>query len=212
MVEKVSIVDYGLGNILSVSRAISSLGIQVDLVETPEQIDSSSFLVLPGVGAFNRGISELKSRALIAPIKKHIDSGKPLLGICLGMQLLFDSSDENECGEGLGAIPGKVVRIVPENSDIKVPHIGWSKMIANNGFEDIPLNGIERYVDNKFVYFVHSYHPNVDPSYLLATINYQGCSINAMVKKKNVVGCQFHPEKSGDSGREILKHIFMGLS
>jgi len=197
----VTIVDYGLGNILSVSRAISQFGISVDLATTPEQINSADFLVLPGVGAFNRGMSKLNSRDLTEPIKRHIKFGKPLLGICLGMQLLFDSSEENGNEVGMGVIPGKVVRIVPKDSNIKV---GWTRLIAENSLDDVDIG---RHIHDRFVYFVHSYHPAVDSKYLLATTNYQGCSINAIVQKENVIGCQFHPEKSGEHGKEILRHF-----
>ncbi len=207
MGRSITIVDYGLGNIFSVSRAISYLGFDLDLATTPEHIDSADFLVLPGVGAFNRGMYELRSRDLVEPIKKHIKLGKPLLGICLGMQFLFDSSEESDKEVGFGFIPGRVVRVVPEDSLIKVPHIGWSCLTAENNLGDAGLVSGREYIDNRFVYFVHSYHPDVTSKYLLATTRYQGHSVNAVVKKENVIGCQFHPEKSGEHGKAILNYF-----
>jgi imidazole glycerol-phosphate synthase subunit HisH len=211
MSKTVSIIDYGLGNILSVSRAVSTLGFHVDMATTVKEVQSSDFLILPGVGSFNLGVSELRERALFDPINQHMQSGKPLLGICLGMQLLFESSEECKHAKGFGFISGKVVRVVPDISSIKVPHIGWSRLAINNNVEQKASEDLAQAIDDSYAYFVHSYHPEVNPDSLLATSNYQGHQINAMVKKNNVIGCQFHPEKSGAPGKEILKQIILGL-
>lgn len=204
----ISIVDYGLGNIFSVSRAVADAGFKFKLVCRPHEIADSEYLLLPGVGSFQRGMSELKIRGLIESIHEYVLKGKPILGICLGMQFLFESSEEGSGEKGFGFIPGKVVRIAPNDAKIKVPHIGWSCLKANPenpAISDKENNAIMSYVDKQFVYFVHSYHPDVESQYLMATSDYKSYSINAMVRRDNVIGCQFHPEKSGKVGSELLR-------
>jgi glutamine amidotransferase len=206
MQTKVTIVDYGLGNIFSVNRAFSYNNCLVEIASKPEQVKNADFLVLPGVGAFKKGMKELKDRDFIEPILTHAKEGKPLLGICLGMQLLFDSSEENGQTQGLGLIPGKVERIVPDLSIAKVPHIGWGRLNINQ--EHFAANhSVLKSLDNKFAYFVHSYHPLCQQNHLLAHTAYHGHTINAMVMKNNIIGCQFHPEKSGHFFLLFLKEI-----
>lgn len=206
MQRKITIVDYGLGNIFSVNRAFSYNNCLVDIASTPEQITHADFLVLPGVGAFKKGMQELQRRHFLEPISNHAKSGKPLLGICLGMQLLFDSSEENGDSQGLGLIPGKVERIIPNDSLAKVPHIGWGRLNVNQNHFAAKLP-LFKNVDNQFAYFVHSYHPICQQKHLLAHTQYHGHKINAMVMKDNIIGCQFHPEKSGHSFLLFLKEI-----
>ncbi len=191
-----TIVDYGLGNIFSVARAFSFIGCEVEVTSEPQKIEEADFLILPGVGSFKKGMQELITRNLIEPIKAHAYSDKPLLGICLGMQLLFESSEENGLTPGLGLLPGKVVRIVKQDSPVKIPHIGWGRLDVvreNSGAKFSLINSIHQ----KYAYFVHSYHPLPEATHLLATSFYQGQTINSIVMKNNIIGCQFHPEKSG---------------
>lgn len=204
MQKKVTILDYGLGNIFSVSRTFSAFGCQVNIAQSAQQILEADFLVLPGVGAFKKGMDELTSRQFIPPILEFAKSGKPLLGICLGMQLLFEYSEENGTTAGLNLLPGKVVRIVPKDAGVKVPHIGWSRLNINPEHAHALT-----YPDlqDQYAYFVHSYHPMARHEHLLATTNYYGHEINAMVMHKNMLGCQFHPEKSGENFMPFLKQI-----
>lgn len=201
---RISVVDYGIGNIFSICRSIVKAGFEFNLVTRPEEVYSSDYLLLPGVGSFERGMHELKSKNLIDSIREYVQKGKPLLGICLGMQMLFNESDEGLKEKGFGFIPGKVVRIVSENSSVKVPHIGWSCLKVNDSILLKENKNIKESIDEQFFYFVHSYHPIVESQYLLATTNYKNNFINAMVNKDNVIGCQFHPEKSGERGIKLF--------
>jgi glutamine amidotransferase len=207
MPRKITIVDYGLGNIFSVREAFTHIGCQVDMASTCANIAKADFLVLPGVGAFKKGMHELSQLNLIPAILNYIEMGKPLLGICLGMQLLFESSEENGFTQGLGIIPGKVMRIVPENVALKIPHIGWGKLTLNSTHPQAD-SSLGKTIQNKFAYFVHSFHPvPTQQDHLLATTQYEGQTIHAMVMRDNIIGCQFHPEKSGDNLLPFLKEI-----
>lgn len=204
MQHKVTIVDYGLGNIFSVSRTFSTLGCAVEIATTGQQILDAQFLVLPGVGAFKKGMNELAKRHFIDPIHAYTQKGKPLLGICLGLQLLFEGSDENGHTEGLSLLPGRVVRIVPENTNIKVPHIGWSRLQINNQHARAQSFS---FIAQQFAYFVHSFHPLTANTHVLATTSYHDQEINALVVHEHIMGCQFHPEKSGENFMPFLKAI-----
>ncbi len=201
---KVTIVDYGLGNIFSVTRAFLHIGCEVEIATTPLHVEKADFLVLPGVGAFQKGMQELNKLHLVETIRVHAHH-KPLLGICLGMQLLFDSSEENGFTEGLGLIPGKVVKISSDESPIKTPHIGWGKLNIHDKTNQFDV--IFRTLNGRYAYFVHSYHPLPRPEHLIATTAYRACTINAIVKKDNIVGCQFHPEKSGHQLLQFLEKL-----
>ena len=200
MIRKIHIVDYGLGNLFSVASAIRRVGFEPVFAVTPDDFKVADFLVLPGVGAFQKGMHSLQSCGLIDGILSHAKQGKPLLGICLGMQMLFESSEENGFFEGLGLIPGHVKKIIDDNSELKVPHIGWSLLRSTNAI-------LKPVLDQKFMYFVHSYHPVTDLNYCVAKTDYQGVDITAMVNKDNIWGCQFHPEKSGEDGLNLLKTL-----
>lgn len=201
MIRKIHIADYGLGNLFSVSSAIQKLGYEPVISANIQELEKADFLILPGVGAFQKGMELLQGKGFPDLIFAHVRLGKPLLGVCLGMQMLFESSEENGFSQGLGLIPGHVKRIVDDSSSIKVPHIGWSLLHSTNGM-------LAPVVDQKFMYFVHSYHP-VSEGYCIAKANYQGVDITAMVNKDNIWGCQFHPEKSGQDGLSLLEQIIL---
>lgn len=196
----ITIIDYGMGNLKSVVNACRFLNIEVNISDKEDEIRSSKALILPGVGAFPDSMKNLKKTGLDKVIIEEVRNGKPLLGICLGMQMLFDKSYEGEECEGLGLIEGTIERL---SGDIKIPHIGWNSLDYRN--EDILLNHID---EGSFVYYVHSYYANVkNKENLIATSRYGDIDIPGLVRNKNVFGAQFHPEKSGDIGLKILKNF-----
>ncbi|HAT1901170.1 TPA: imidazole glycerol phosphate synthase subunit HisH [Legionella pneumophila] len=207
----VSIVDYGIGNLLSVARAFDYFDAPVSFVNTPEEIMRADRLVLPGVGAFQDGMKGLTDLDFIEPIKQFARSGKPFLGICLGMQMMLTKSMEFGEHDGLDLIAGEVVNIPLHGADgqrHKIPHIGWNKLIPTASCEDWSGTILKNVPVNSSVYFVHSYMvvPS-DPSKRLADTVYDGQAISAVIKNENVYGCQFHPEKSGEVGLEIIKQF-----
>jgi len=197
MTKKIVIVDYGIGNIFSVERAFSRLNVLV--TSDPKLVSTASHLVLPGVGAFRAGMNALKTRGLDDAIREHSFQERPLLGICLGMQMMLDESEENDLSPGLSLLPGVVKKIIPKDIKAKIPHIGWTRLKSTNCDEKLG-----RLVHDKWVYFVHSYHPVTDLKYISFQAEYGGIDITAMVRKDNIFGCQFHPEKSGPIGLKIL--------
>ncbi|WVN42132.1 imidazole glycerol phosphate synthase subunit HisH [beta proteobacterium MWH-UniP1] len=203
---EVIVIDYGMGNLLSVQRALEHLGARVRVSAEPERIRMAERVVLPGVGAFPDAMEELHRRGLVSVIREIADRGTPLLGICLGMQLLFEKGFEFMEIEGLGLIPGYVVNIPREKHDgtiRKIPHIGWNSLLYSG--DNRMLTDL-RVGDS--VYFVHSYMAQpVAEGDQIAHCFYDGISIPAVVLKENVVGCQFHPEKSGPVGLQILKNF-----
>jgi imidazole glycerol-phosphate synthase subunit HisH len=190
------IFDYGLGNLGSVEMAFKRAGIKTKLSNNPVDIEFASSLIIPGVGAFRDGIESLRVSGAIPFIKKHVISGKPLLGICLGMQLLYEKSYENGEYDGLGLINGTVEKLeVP----YKVPHMGWNALKIKKKDE------VMKYIsEGDYVYFVHSYYVNSSKDEVLAYADY-GVDIPAIVRKGNVYGMQFHPEKSARVGAQLLK-------
>lgn len=204
MKPNVTVVDYGMGNLLSVTKALEHCGAHVTLESSPLFIAKAERLLLPGVGAFGDGMAELQQRDLVESIRNYAASGRPLLGICLGMQMLLDGSDEFGARAGLGVIPGWV-RKLPEQPGIKLPHIGWSAIQPPQGaswegslLQDVPA-GHE-------MYFVHSFHAEpVDPAHRLAETRYGDYAFCSVVRKDNITGCQFHPEKSGETGLAIIR-------
>ena len=196
----VAIVDYGVGNLFSLECSLNAIGAQVVITADPEVLKKADQVLLPGVGAFEDAAKKLRATGLDQVIKELAAAGKPLLGICLGMQMLFEESHEYGIHQGLGLIPGKVVSmegVVPP--DYKIPHIGWNALLFK---KECP---IFKYIkDGDCVYFVHSYYAANCDDYLTATAEY-GPELTAAEANKNVFGCQFHPEKSGSVGLAILR-------
>lgn len=213
---RITVIDYGLGNLFSVAQALEYAGAQVTLVESGEDLasvaDRTDGLVLPGVGAFSEGMAAVRERGFVEPILEHVRARKPFLGICLGMQMMLDSSEEFGMHKGLGIIPGTVKAIPDTKSDgtpHKILHIGWSPLIApeNGGYawNGTILEGLE---PEDCAYFVHSFGVlPVQPEHRIADCLYNGRRISAVVRRENSFGCQFHPEKSGKVGIRILKNF-----
>lgn len=205
---KISIIDYGIGNILSVKRAFQKVGAEVEYITTEQEIERADHLVLPGVGAFKDGMEELKKRNLVNGIQKFCSENRPFLGICLGMQMMLEESEEFGISKGLGIIPGKVIRI--PNTDVngnpqKVPHVGWNRLKRadkEGSWKRTLLDGMEEDIET---YFVHSYVADpVSDEYRLADTYYGGIRLAAVVRKGNCYGTQFHPEKSGEIGLKLI--------
>lgn len=199
----ISIVDYGVGNIFSLYSSFKYIGAEVVLTSDPDEIKKADKIILPGVGAFADAAKKLRDSGLADVVVEEVKNGKPLLGICLGMQMLFERSFEYGEHKGLGLIKGDIVPmegIVPES--YKIPHIGWNGLHFP---KDKPKNELFKYVEeNECVYFVHSYYGTKCDSSLIASTEY-GAELTAAVADKNVYGVQFHPEKSGEVGMKILK-------
>lgn len=208
---EVSVIDYGVGNLLSVSRALEHCGARVTITSDPAAILTAARVVLPGVGAFADGMAALQAKGLDTLVCQVAATGTPLLGICLGMQMLFDESEEFGATAGLGLVPGRVVHIpatTTTGEPHKIPHIGWNELVLpaqGDSWQSGLLADVE---PGEAVYFVHSFMAvPASPEYRLADCNYGGISISAAVQRKNVMGCQFHPEKSGDVGLKILRRF-----
>lgn len=215
MPKRVTIVDYGVGNISSVSRAIEHFGSEVLLTSHPEEIINATRLILPGVGAFSNGMQGLRERGLVEPLRAYAASGRPLLGICLGMQMLLTASEEFGEHEGLNLIPGRVLPVVAKNDNgisLKVPHIGWSGLNmapSHQTWDNTILDGVSV---GSSMYFVHSFMAvPIHEEHRLADTIYGDCRISAVIQMDNVIGCQFHPEKSGPIGLQIIKN-FLGCA
>jgi len=194
----ITIIDYGMGNLRSVQKAFEFLGYDAIISSDPKEIANATKLILPGVGAFKDAMKNLNDKDLITPIKHVVSQGIPFLGICLGMQLLLDQSYEHGQCDGLSLISGEVVPF--KHTDLKVPHMGWNNLIARN-------NTLFDQSDDQFVYFVHSFYASkVADENIIATCNY-GHDFVAAINKDNVYGLQFHPEKSGDIGLDMLKRF-----
>ena len=206
---EVAVIDYGLGNLLSVRRGLEHCGATVTVTSDPDTILSAPRVVLPGVGAFAHGMAELRSQGLDIIVRKVVAQGSILLGICLGMQMLFDGSVEFGNTEGLGIIPGNVVpvpSITTNGFSQKIPHIGWNNLVSPPGFENWEETLLQEVTPGEAVYFVHSFMAEPDDENCrLADTYYDGCRITAVLCKENIYGCQFHPEKSGPRGLKILE-------
>ena len=194
-----AVVDYGAGNVYSVVNALKFIGAECVVTRDAKVIRESDGVILPGVGSFEHAAVSMKNAGLIEPIKRYIGDGKPFLGICLGMQLLFESSEESPGVDGLGIYKGKIVAI-PKDMGLKVPHIGWNSLSIQKKdgvFKNVP--------DGSYVYFVHSYYlKSEQPENIAATSDY-GVNIHAAIEQDNVFACQFHPEKSGNVGLDMLR-------
>ncbi len=209
----VSIIDYGAGNIRSVYNSFKNVGNEVKIIDNPKDVEQAELLVIPGVGAFEDGMKGLKERKLIEPILNHINLNKPILGICLGMQLLMTESEEYGRNEGLDAIKGRVIRFkdpyVVNQLGYVVPQIGWN-LIYKSKYQQWEKSILKEVPDNSEVYYVHSYYPVLDNiKYKLAETEYGGQKFCSAFKKGNIYGTQFHPEKSGEIGLKIINSFGM---
>ena len=197
----ISIIDYNAGNLKSVEKALLYLGQECEITRDFHRIETADKVILPGVGAFGDAMEQLKKYELDKVIREVTAAGTPFLGICLGLQLLFEGSDESEGVEGLHILDGQILRI-PDQPGLKIPHIGWNSLtLQNNGrlFE-----GIE---ENPYVYFVHSYYLKASDEKIVKATTEYSTTIHASVEQGNVFACQFHPEKSGTVGLSILKNF-----
>jgi glutamine amidotransferase len=206
-----SVVDYGTSNLLSVTRAFDHAGAAVEIVRTAEQVSRAERLVLPGVGAFGNCQGGLQARGLWEPVGEFMKRGKPFLGVCVGMQMMLEGSEEFGDHQGFGLIPGRVGAIPTYGADgkpHKIPHIGWNKLSSANGgnnWRGTILDGIE---PGASVYFVHSFSARpADETHQLADTDYDGLRISAVVRRENAYGCQFHAEKSGPVGLRIIENF-----
>lgn len=195
----IGVIDYGMGNLFSVSKALERLKVEYFISEKKEELVHADALILPGVGSFKDAMGRLNATGLTMMIKEYVRSGRPLLGICLGMQLLFEQSEENGSTKGLGLIGGEVIRF--SGKDYKVPHIGWNELRFHK------KSPILANIDEDFVYFVHSYFVQTEAEdAVLASCQYD-VEVPAIVGQDNVYGMQFHPEKSGKLGMELLRNF-----
>jgi len=203
-----TIIDYGIGNLRSIEKAFDRIGVSVQRTDDPRAVREAERLVLPGVGAFGACIAEIRDRDLEGPILDAVAAGTPFLGVCVGMQLLFDVGLEKGAHEGLGILPGRVVHFeeaeAASGEDLIVPHMGWNAIRPTRAHP--VLDGL---ADPAYVYFVHSYHAEAETDeHVLATTHYDH-DFPAVVQHGNVLGVQFHPEKSQASGLRMLEHFAM---
>lgn len=199
--DMIVIIDYGAGNIKSVEKALELLGQKVVLSSDPEVILNADKVILPGVGNFGSAMKNIRDLGLEDTIKEVVKKGTPFLGICLGLQLLFESSEEAPGVKGLSILPGKIVKI-PRSEGLKIPHMGWNSLSfpkKSRLFKDLS--------DNPYVYFVHSYYLAAERQEDVAAVTQYGVTIHAAVERDNVFACQFHPEKSSGVGLKILKNF-----
>ena len=197
----IAIIDYDAGNIRSVEKAMAKLGQEVWITRDRERIMNADKVILPGVGSFGDAMAHLREYNLVEVIKDVVAEKKPFLGICLGLQLLYESSEETPGVEGLGILKGKILKI-PEQKDLKIPHMGWNSLHLQN--DGRLFRGIEQ---NPYVYFVHSYYLKAEEESIVKATTQYGVTIHASVEKGNVFACQFHPEKSSRAGLQMLKNF-----
>lgn len=211
----ITLLDYGMGNLRSVAKALEHAGGRVCLTSSPSMVANASKCVVPGVGAFGDAMKELKKRKLLEPIKEYLVSGKPFLGICLGLQLLFEESEEGNC-KGLGVFRGKVVRFgfrraasdERRTTVLKVPHMGWNQIkfgTPNTELVRCPL--LKGIPDGSYFYFVHSYYAKPADKKIIAAMTEYGLEFTSMIWKKNIFATQFHPEKSQEAGLRLLRNF-----
>lgn len=205
----VTLIDYGIGNLLNMVRALEHCGASVRVIQEVGGSDlQADRLILPGVGAFGDGMRELQARGFDALVKRFADTGRPFLGICVGLQMMFDASEEMGEHPGLGLLPGRVLAVPAAGADgvpHRVPHIGWRPLRPLGSWDQTPLQDL---TPGERMYFVHSFsaHP-VEAGVRLADVGYDGLSLCAAVRKNNLFGCQFHPERSADAGLRILRRF-----
>ncbi|MGR3219744.1 MAG: imidazole glycerol phosphate synthase subunit HisH [Candidatus Anammoxibacter sp.] len=208
MSETLAIVDYGMGNLRSVQKAFLRIGKNAIITSTPSDLYSAHKIILPGVGAFKDAMAELDRRNLVEPIRKNIKSGKFFLGICLGLQLLFSKSFEDGEHEGLNILTGDVKKFSNENTPaiepkLKIPHMGWNKVKFRN--QDVPF--LKNIPDESYMYFVHSYYVCPDQNNIIVGKTEYGINFTSIVIKDNIFATQFHPEKSHETGLDILRNF-----
>ena len=209
---EIAIIDYSVGNLRSIENALNYIGIRSQIISSPTLLENFSGIILPGVGAFGEGMKKMRMRGFVDGIRKWVEDGKPLLGVCLGMQLLFTSSDEQGFQRGLNLIPGRVEKLkfnLGSGQLVKIPHVGWNSLeirIEATTREEVFLSNMNK--EDEY-YFVHSYacFPKVKSS-ILAYASYGENRFAAVVRDANVFGCQFHPEKSRDGGLRFLEGYF----
>lgn len=197
----IAIIDYGAGNLQSVKKAFDFIGAESVITDNPEVINACDRVLLPGVGSFGDAMDSMAKNGLVETVKQNALSGKPFLGICLGLQLLFEESEESPGVKGLGIFKGKIKKFSPDMG-LKIPHIGWNSLEIKQN--DTLFKGIP---ENSYVYFVHSYYLHAEDEKDIATITNYGIDFHSAVGKNNVFATQFHPEKSGDVGLQILKNF-----
>ncbi|MBV4429851.1 imidazole glycerol phosphate synthase subunit HisH [Clostridium tyrobutyricum] len=196
----ISIVDYGMGNLRSVQKALEFIGAEAEITGDKNKILNSRGIILPGVGAFPDAMDNIKKLGIDTVLNEAVNEGTPLMGICLGMQLLFDESEEVRNTKGLGLLKGKIKKF---NVDLKIPHMGWNNLIIDSDCEI--LKDVK---EGSYVYFVHSYYAKVQEEEVLKAHSFYGINTPAVVSKGNVFGLQFHPEKSGEPGMQMLKNFW----
>lgn len=199
----IAIIDYDAGNLKSVYKALQFLGEEVIITRDRNEILNADKVILPGVGSFGDAMGKLHEYRLVSVIKEVVEKGTPFLGICLGLQLLFDRSEESPGVEGLGILKGEILRI-PDKEELKVPHIGWNSLKF-----DHPGTLFQGLSEESYVYFVHSYYLKAEEEEIVKASAEYGVKIHASVEKDNVYACQFHPEKSSEVGLTILKNFAM---
>ena len=197
----IAIIDYGAGNLQSVKKAFDFIGAESVITDNPEIINACDRILLPGVGSFGDAMDSMAKSGLVETVKQNALSGKPFLGICLGLQLLFEESEESLGVKGLGIFKGKIKKF-SSDMGLKIPHIGWNSLEIKQKdgiFKNIP--------ENSYVYFVHSYYLQAEDKNDIATVTNYGISFHSAVGKNNIFATQFHPEKSGDVGLQILRNF-----
>ena len=206
MKPKIAIIDYGMGNLRSVSKALELCGADVGIITEPKQVEDYNAIVLPGVGSFAPAIKIIQDTGLDIAIKKHLEQKKMFLGICLGFQLLFSQSYEEGTHKGLDIIKGTVEKFIPKtNEKLIIPHMGWNNInISNNKFAKQMYKNIQ---DNEYVYFVHSFYCKPENKNIIATTTNYSIDFCSSIATENIWGCQFHPEKSSNIGLAILKNF-----
>lgn len=197
----IALIDYDAGNMKSVEKALQLLGQETVVTRDPDEIYRADGVILPGVGSFGDAMENLRRFGLVEVIRRVTEQGTPFLGICLGLQLLFESSEESPGVEGLGLLPGKILRI-PAGEGRKIPHMGWNDITFPH-----PGRLFAGVAEHSYVYFVHSYYLKAENPSIVTAVTRYGTGIHASVEKGNVFACQFHPEKSSDVGLQILKNF-----
>ena len=197
----IAIIDYGAGNLQSVRNALDFIGCPGTITSDPAEILSADGIILPGVGAFGSAMAEMERKGLTETVKSAAKSGKPFIGICAGMQLLFEESEESPDVPGLGVLKGRVL-LFPADKGLKIPHMGWNSIRIKNGSRLIgKLSG------TPYMYFVHSYYVKANDEGIISAASDYGTTFDAAVEQNNLFGCQFHPEKSGNEGISILRRF-----